>query len=468
VALKEIAMKPYSINRKQDALWHLISVGILTRQHRPNNWSPDAICKPARVAMIDTSVAMDHPNLREAIRHDLAFDLFSTRLGAFPGLLEQKQIGDLGFGDAQALVAGLPGCKALLTELMARLDPDQPPKQGTLQPAASPVFSGHGTAIAGLIGARPARVPYAQAHITGPEDGQLPLPYCGADPTCEIVPISTNFDADPEQMILAFLYADLVNADVIVLPRGIEDPFRAEPQLHAIDFLGQPLGELIAPCPIPDAQRELWSELAELILKISHRRPVICAAGNAHEEFGIYPANLASDDNGVISVGALNAKGWPSSYSPEEGLTVWAPSSDAEQFDSGEVRLNPERLLEIGHGVPPVNDNHKYSAFGIISTDVPGPGGYAATPFDTPEPQDGIREYGSYFCDFGGTSAACAIVAGFMALGRGIGQIPADADGIAAKAWLLSKCQPVRPDLPNVMVPHLHGEAFVRGEPDQP
>ncbi|WP_175546724.1 S8/S53 family peptidase [Natronohydrobacter thiooxidans] len=461
-------MRPYSIKRKQDALWHLIALGTLTKAHRPDGWSPDDICKPARVAMIDTSVAMDHPNLSAAIRRDLAFDLFSTRLGAFPGLPEQKEIGDLGLGDAQALVAGLPGCKALLCELMARLAPDQPPQMGTLQPAASPVFSGHGTAIAGLIGARPARVPYSQAHIDGPADGQLPLPYCGADPTCEIVPISTNFDADPEQMILAFLYAELVRADVIVLPRGIEDPFRTAPQLHAIDFLGQPLGELTAPCPIPEAQRELWSELAELILKISHRRPVICAAGNAHEEFGIYPANLASEDNGVISVGALNAKGWPSSYSPEEGLTVWAPSNDSEQFDSGEVRLNPERLAEIRYGVPPVNDNHKYSAFGIISTDVPGPGGYVATPFDMPEREEGLWEYGSYFCDFGGTSAACAIVAGFMALGRGLGQIPADADGIAAKAWLLSKCQPVRPELPNVMVPHLHAMPFEPSDPDEP
>lgn len=461
-------MKPYSIKRKQDALWHLISLGILTKLHRPDNWSPDDIRKPARVAMIDTSVAMDHPNLHATIRRDLAFDLFSTRLGAFPGLGEADNIGDLGLSDAQALVAGLPGCKALLGELTARLAAGQPAWNGTLQPAASPVFSGHGTAIAGLIGARPARVPYAPSHITGPADGHLPLPYCGADPTCDIVPISTNFDADPEQMILAFLYADLIGADVIVLPRGIDDPYRTEPQLHAIDFLGQPLGELIAPCPVPDAQRELWSELAELIIKISHRRPVVCAAGNAHEEYGIYPANLASDDNGVISVGALNAKGWPSSYSPEEGLTVWAPSSDAEQFDSGEVRLDPERLAEIGFGVPSTNDNHKYSDFCVISTDVPGPGGYSAAPFDTPEPPDGIREYGSYFCDFGGTSAACAIVAGFMALGRGLGQIPADADGIAAKAWLLSKCQPVRPELPNVMVPHLHGKPFVPGEPDQP
>ncbi|MFN7002457.1 MAG: S8/S53 family peptidase [Roseinatronobacter sp.] len=453
-------MKPYSRKTKQDALWHLISLGILTREHMPNGWLPEDVRKPARVAMIDTSVAMEHPNLSGAVQTGLAFDLFSTRLGAFPGLRAQEKIGPLPLGDAQGLVAGLPGCKALLAELTARLAPDQPPLHGTLQPATSPVFSGHGTAIAGLIGARPARVAYSDAHIEGPSDGTLPLPYCGADPTCEIVPISTNFDADPEQMILAFLYADLIGADVIVLPRGIDDPFRTEPQLYSIDFGGQSLGEIVAPCPIPDAQRALWSELAELIIKISLRRPIICAAGNAHEDYGIYPANLASDDNGVISVGAMNAKGWPCSYSPESGLTVWAPSSDAEQFDSGEVRLDPDRLDDIEYGVPDQNDNHKYSDFSVISTDVPGQGGYSASPSGAAETDDGLQEYGSYFCDFGGTSAASAIVAGFMALGRGLGALPADADGIAAKAWLLSKCQPLRPELPNVLMPHLHADSF--------
>lgn len=459
-------MKPYSLKPRQDALWHLVSLGILTKEHMPNGWSPEDMRKPARVAMIDTSVAMAHPNLREAIRHDLAFDLFSTRLGAFPGLRDQEKIGPLPLGDAQGLVAGLPGCKALLAELTARLAPDQPPLLRGVQPATSPVFSGHGTAIAGLIGARPARVAYSEAHIDGPRDGTLPLPYCGADPTCEIVPISTNFDTDPEQMILAFLYADMIGADVIVLPRGIDDPFRIEPQLYAIDLAGQPLGGIVAPCPIPDSQRALWAELAELILKVSLRRPIICAAGNAHEDYGIYPANLASDDNGVISVGAINAKGWTCSYSPSSGLTVWAPSSDAEQFDSGEVRLDPSRLDEIGHGVPRQNDNHKFSNFSVLSTDVPGQGGYSAAPFSDSDSGEGLGEYGSYFCDFGGTSAACAIVAGFMALGRGQGDMPANADGIAAKAWLLSKCQPLRPDLPNVMVPHFNGAVFVPADTD--
>ncbi|ARC89022.1 hypothetical protein [Rhodovulum sp. MB263] len=51
-----------------------------------------------------------------------------------------------------------------------------------------------------------------------------------------------------------------------------------------------------------------------------------------------------------------------------------------------------------------------------------------------------MREFGSYFCRFGGSSAASAIVAGFVSLGRSLGEIPDCADGPAARNWLLSRC----------------------------
>lgn len=446
---------------RYDSLWHLVALGVLTEDHMPNAWLPEDVAKPARVAMIDTSVAMDHPNLRDAIRKDLAFDLFSTRLGAFPGQRGYFCIGDLGLGDAQALVAGLPGCADLLSELSARLAPDQPPCLGTVQPAAAPAFSGHGTAIAGLIGARPVLVSMAEAQIDGPEEALLALPYCGVDPTCEIVPISTNFDTDPEQMILAFLYAEMVKADVIVLPRGIPDPYRTEPALYAQDLGGgHSLGDLTTPHAVSDADRALWAELAELIIKISMRRPVICAAGNEDEEYGIYPANLASEDNGVISVGAVNAKGWPCSYSPSDGLTVWGPSTDAERFDRHEVRLDMSVARDDTRGIPARNQNARFSGYQIISTDVPGRGGYSASAHDGPEPEEGIREFGSYFCRFGGTSAACAIIGGFVALGRGLGKYAPDADGVEVKSWLLRSSGVPNPSQPNLRVPSLDGSGM--------
>ena len=443
-----------------DSLWHLVALGVLTPDHAPDGWWPDDVSCPARVVMIDTSVAMDHPNLADAINRDLAFDLFSTRLGAFAGLQGAATIGARGFGNASGLVAGLPGCQTLLAELMQRLAPDQPPLLGGVQPATGALFSGHGTAIAGLIGARPAMVSRAAAHLDAGDDPLLSLPYCGVDPTCEIVPVSTNFDDDPEQLILAFLYADLVKADVIVLPRGIPDPFRRAPELFAMDLGNATLGDLVQPCPVSDRDRALWEELAELIVKLSLRRPIICAAGNDNEDDGIYPASLASDHNGVIAVGAVNAKGWPCSFSPVSGLTLWAPSSDGTRFDSAEVRLDMRQPRYDQLGIPANTHNDRFSALQIISTDVPGQGGYAASPYDGPEPDDGLREYGSYFCRFGGTSAACAIVAGLLSLARGLGHVPPTADGIEAKSWLLAQSKAPHPAFPNVVVPTLAGLGF--------
>ena len=445
---------------RYDSLWHLVALGVLTPDHDPNGWWPDDVSRPSRVVMIDTSVAMDHPNLQGAINRDLAFDLFSTRLGAFAGLSGADRIGDLGFGNATALVAGLPGCEALLVELMQRLTPDQPPLIDGVQSATGPVFSAHGTAIAGLIGARPAVVDRAAAHLVDDDDPTFPLPYCGIDPTCEIVPVSTNFDDDPEQLILAFLYADLVRADVIVLPRGIPDPFRRTPELFATDLGTATLGQMVLPCAVPDRDRALWAELAELIVKLSLRRPIVCAAGNENEDYGIYPASLASDDNGVIAVGAVNAKGWPCSYSPGSGLTVWAPSSDGTRFDSAEVRLDPTESRYDDHGIPATHQNARFSHYQIISTDLPGQGGSPASPYAGPEPADGVREYGSYFCRFGGTSAASAIVAGLISLARGLSQIACNADGVETKAWLLAQAQAPNPPYPNLLVPSLGGRGY--------
>ena len=91
-----------------------------------------------------------------------------------------------------------------------------------------------------------------------------------------------------------------------------------------------------------------------------------------------------------------------------------APSNDSEVFDRSEVRLDEQHKDYEDVGVPRPNSNFKYSSLDIITTDVPGRFGYSTSPFDAERPETGLREFGSYFCRFGGTSASSAIVGGFL------------------------------------------------------
>ncbi|MFK5979862.1 MAG: S8/S53 family peptidase [Rhizobiaceae bacterium] len=426
-----------------DALWHLITMGVLDEDHCPLVASKSE--RPTRVAIIDTSVAVDHPNLIAAINHDLAFDLFSSRLGAFPYLPPEGTLGVLNLNVDTKVAEGLPAAALLLTELNDRLSHGSPTLPSGVQACVSPEFSNHGTAIAGLVGARPAVVDIADEHPSSKQK-EFPLPYSGVDPTCEIIPISTNFDPNPESLILAFLYAELIEADVILLPRSIPDPARTVPELSSREINGVPLLALVAPASATEIEVQQWAELAQLILNISMKRPIVCAAGNANEDNGIYPANLASEHNGIISVGAVNAKGHRSGYSSGHNITVMALSNDSEVFDREEVRRDEQNSTYQNDGVPKKNNNAKYSSFDVISTDVPGRYGYSSSPYFSDEPDEGMREFGSYFCRFGGTSASSALVAGFIALGKSSTSLNNCADGPEAKSWLLSQCIEITDD----------------------
>lgn len=427
-------------------------MGVLTPEHAPADWGPSAP-QPTRVAMIDISVAPDHPNLKEAINSELAFDLGSTRLGAFP-YRKPTPLGDLGLAVETRLTDGLPRASALLTELIDRLSRDRIPLIDAVQPLTGSEFSGHGTAMAGLIGARPVK---ADSIDNDDRPSTIPLPFCGVDPYCEIVPISTSFDPDPEALCLAFLYAELIRADVVVLARVLPDPRRTVPVLGGKTIAGQPLDEIAAPVTSSPERLELWEELAELILRSSLARPIVCAAGNENEELSVYPADLAADENGIISVSAVNAKGYPSAYSSGSLTTVAGPSSDSEIFNRSEVRLDTRRPDYDPAGVPTQNDNAKFSSFDVISCDVPGDPGYTGSASRSARAGDRLRDYGSYFCRFGGTSAASALVTGFISLGMTAGAIK-DRDGCSVKAWLLSKCKTLQDGYAAIRFPVWSGE----------
>ena len=443
-----------------DALWHLVSMGILDSEHQPKNWEIGNCGQPTRVAVIDTSVAVDHPNLTGAVNRELALDLFTTRLGAFPYMPPDGRLGSIDFNTDTSVAEGLPAVTDILAELIDRLSHGSPVRENGIQPATSPDFSNHGTAIAGLVGARPvlSQASTEQAELPM-EDDPVPLPYSGVDPNCEIIPISTNFDPDPEVMIVAFLYAELIDADVVLLPRDIPDPTRTTPEINQILLGDQPLGSVVSPEQPSEKLNQLWEELGQLMVNVSLNRPIVCAAGNGREEEAIYPANLATAYNGIISVGAVNAKGHPSGYSSSGNLTVLALSNDSEVFDASEVRLDEQRHDYSPIGIPASNANAKFSHYEIISTDVPGMHGYSSSPYRSSHQGQGLREFGSYFCRFGGTSAASALVAGFLALGQSTGRLDPSADGLAKKEWLITNSQTVSDGEIEFRIPVWEGSA---------
>jgi subtilisin family serine protease len=416
------------------ALWHLATIGLLDETGRPTLASLDQK-RAVRVAVIDTSVAVTHPCLTDSIDTARCVDFASTRLGSF-AYLESKLPAGLVSMPAREF-RDLPIVGDLAAELEARLASDRPARLGVL-PVTGELFSSHGTATAGLIAARPVvakrRVPTG-IDTPATTDIDQPLPYCGAHPHAKIMAISTSFDPDPEQLILALLAAAMMGADVILLARDVPDPRKDSER---------PAPLLTATDQVPPTAEELakWDALEGFLVWLSRRIPIVCAAGNGNEPGCVYPANLCREDNGLISVGAVNARGWLTSYSAT-GALVHAPSSDGERYDRDEVRLDPRAPEDHQPGVPPGH----YSPRGIITTDVPGKGGYSGSGYrDKPLKGGVLREIGSYFCTFGGTSAASAIACGFLAAGIGAGRLEWPSNdagrGRAAREWLLANSVP--------------------------
>ena len=165
----------------------------------------------------------------------------------------------------------------------------------------------------------------------------------------------------------------------------------------------------------------MWKILKHLIIGVSRKIPVICAAGNSGESQLIYPASLAAPDNGIVAVGAVTVEGFRSGYSNYgEGLTLVAPSDDSEVFNRHQLRINRLSPFTAKHQYSAdTGKEYCYSYFSLLSTDLPGVFGYdeGKAPWSSLLPSannPGVG--GGYYTSFGGTSGAAALVGGVAAL----------------------------------------------------
>lgn len=422
-------------------------------------WDEIGASKPATVALIDTGVSRAHPNLASRIDTKRSIDLTSHRYGAQtiplqPGTTPFTREGRKAF----FANLSLDGLSVLNLEpdesdfLKAMVDEYRSSEGVTRQIIDSDeTFAAHGTACAGLLVGEPAVVRDGE---TSPQPLQLDLsdrtinpnpnllPYFGVDPFSRLISVRTSFESDPYQFIAAFLYAWQHRVDVIVLPRGLPDPQRGHLQPKedlkanletwesrlAADLFHR-LHALPPDAADPNAAQEgfqtdrPWKILRQLILAISRQIPVVCAAGNDAESQLIYPANLATEECGVIAVGAVTAEGLRSGYSNYgEGLTVVAPSDDYEVYNRHQQRLDRfDPLLKMHDYTAGATAQYVFCPLDLVTTDLPGVFGYdsGVAPWSAVLPAQGNPGLGGgYYTTFGGTSGASCLIGGLLLLAQ--------------------------------------------------
>ncbi|THV20877.1 S8 family serine peptidase [Peteryoungia ipomoeae] len=417
---------------------------------------------PARVALIDVGVSRDHPNLASRLEHDACIDLTTHRYGArVEPILDTATSFDR--EERQAFFTGLdigPLGNLGLTnddhDYLKDLADEYAVSEGVVRRLYAPesLFASHGTCCAGLIVGEPAVVTegdgaaltvedaFGDDGLPAPSTNRNLLPYFGVDPFSKLISIRTSFEDDVRQFIAAFLYAYHQGVDVIVVPRGFPDPKRSrvepknELKADLESWKNQDVANLFARLAAAEqgaaelepkqAQKGAnpdrgWRILKRLIVGVSKRIPIVCAAGNSGESQLIYPANLASDNNGIIAVGAVTVEGFRSGYSNYgEGLTVVSPADDGEVFNRHQLRVDTLSPFAAQHDNSEIRmPAYRYSHFSLLTTDLAGAFGYdqGAGPWSSIIPfaaNPGVG--GGFYTTFGGTSGASAQVGGICAL----------------------------------------------------
>jgi subtilisin family serine protease len=424
---------------------------------------------PAVVALIDTGTSRRHPNLAGRIDLARSIDLTSHRFGArhevradaTPYLKERPEAFFAGLSPDGLGLEGMTD-EVFLKDMVA----EYAASKGVVRYLAEPeeTISAHGTACAGLMVGNPALVAGAgPVQIGGAGIVASPdvLPYFGVDPFSSLVSIRTSFEQDAEQFIAAFLYAYQCRVQAIVLPRGLPDPVRSRlAPLTEFDSAGdlwasREIDDLIArrEYKVPGEEldptgtqtghkpRRAWDVLRAVVIAVSKKIPVFCAAGNDGESQLIYPANEAAHDNGIVAVGAVTPEGYRAGYSNYgKGLTLVAPSDDYEVLNRHQSRIDRTDPMIGMHDFDSITSATRvpFCPLELVTTDLPGVFGYnqgrqpsSAFPYQSADRSTG----GGHYTAFGGTSGASCLAGGLALLAQrarmAVGKTPLS--GVAMK-----------------------------------
>lgn len=520
--------------REDFYLWHLVRLGVLekvedtdsidgNRRYRSPLWDEaaktcDNEAGKVTVAIIDSGIDTDHPNLASDCRvlpqidftphlygafYDFPFKASlgvgltaeqSTRTGEeeienwvkrlgldksqWEGRRPRKpELGTSGFPkeeispgpiqNGQMLDNQLPDFSALEQMIYQLVDPFNDEVSDALKsellklwknaqegqsikiPTEDPsrYFGAHGTACAGLIGGGKIQNVENEKSTAFYRKG-LPsaIDYFGVNPYCKILPICTPYSHEILPVINALLYAFVMGAEVIHIPRGLPDyaeRSRFIQHTHSRTRIDRPRGapdDHIQAGDQADLTRLLLhTGVFELLLKeMSKHRIIVLSAGNDGWKSRLaYPAQIHDpDQDNLIVVGAVNRDGYKADGSGKKNdwrnyISSYSNGSDSEKdmihvlSDDG-FALHKAHIAYDERGRSstdysyephiPEDKENKFSAWGLLTLDVRGSYGYAAgRRYDPPEHEPGV-ETGDLYTVFGGTSGASALAAGLLSL----------------------------------------------------
>lgn len=416
------------------ALWHLEDLGVVEnlKTFESAIWEQLESAKPAKapvIVVMDTPLDEAHPNLQGSINTTLMRDFSVFNEGAFPHRISTSEKNPkIKERETILKVGGSSWAHSTQATTIKREITDEvwAGKRSTL---TRQVPGAHGTAVSGLIAARPGEVCYSDPVYIGEENviptaDKLDLPYCGINPFATIIPVTLSAAPYPDMVLGALDYIAALDPDVVVIAAAWADDadrgsntIKADPG-KAVEQNETGHGQSSKNGHVTDAQ--LWKAVETKLKAISEKSVVLCAAGNLPSDRLAFPASLCGQEgNNIWAVAACNSEGEALSYSPQvdpkkrmlKTLSTQLPRNDREQTVKDIYRFTIPELQQDMDGYAEI------SARDIITLDPTERQGYNPTTRPKNGPADGVLlEIGSLFTRFSGTSAATAIAAGLISL----------------------------------------------------